>query len=393
GKHTDGIVEVQSSGRPSLLRSCERLKVILPFTADRRCLECHNVNEGAVLGAAYMEMPLHRTTRALASNAEQTIWIFATFTFVAVGIGVFLFRAFVTRPVNRLIHATHIIGGGNLDHEIAPEFAGDEFGDVAHSFDIMQEQLKESQEKLLHEERLSAVGRMASTIVHDLRSPLNVALLAIDMVKENRADGQFQALRMIRSSILRMNRMAQELLDYARGDLRLQHSEVNIPDFVRSVTDEMTPILEQARVRCTVSCEYRETAWIDRDRLHRALVNIIGNAIDVLPDGGEIQFQAARENDHLAFLVSDTGPGIPPDVGERIFEPFVTAGKPKGTGLGLSITKEIVELHGGSISFHSVRGKGTTFTVKIPLHDRRSTTTNDHEVQKQTTPHPLERKR
>ncbi|MEX2090135.1 MAG: HAMP domain-containing sensor histidine kinase [Bacteroidota bacterium] len=393
GKHTEGIVEVLSSGRPLWLQSCERLKVILPFAADRRCLECHNVGVGTVLGAAYMEMPLGETVRALASNAERTIWIFGIFTLAALGIGALLFRAFVSRPMNRLMHATHIVGGGNLDHPVAAEFAGDEFGDLAHSFDAMQRRLKESQEKLLHEERLSAVGMMASTIVHDLRSPLTAVLLALDMVKKNDEGIQQPFLNTIHASVLRMNRMAQELLDFARGELSLQRHEIRIAEFVQAITDEMTPILEQSHIRFTVSGEYHGMAFIDKDRLHRALANIINNAFDVLPRGGEIRLTVTRKDDELILLVSDTGPGIPPEIKDHIFEPFVTAGKAKGTGLGLSITKEIIQRHGGSISWESMSGQGTTFTVKIPLHDHRSTIVQHENVHSQITTHTHEKEK
>jgi signal transduction histidine kinase len=374
GTHTEGLVHVLSSGRPFVLHSCERLKVILPFTADRRCQECHMVPEGTVLGAAYMEMPLERTVRAIASNAERTLWIFGIFTVIALGIGAVLFRAFVSRPIKRLVRATQIIGKGNLDHPIAEEFAPDEFGELAHSFDRMQQQLKESQEKLLHQERLSAVGRMASTIIHDLRSPLNVVLLALERVNQHDNAAEQKLLAIVQTSILRINRMAQELLDFSSGTLRLDRREVNVSDFLRTLTAEISPTLEQQRIRLTTTLGVDGTFIFDPDRLHRALLNIITNAIDVLPSGGEIALSVRHENGSLLFTISDNGPGIPKEIEDRIFDPFVTAGKAKGTGLGLSITKEIVELHGGSVSFKRRPTGGTTFIVAIPTAVRHEMT-------------------
>lgn len=367
GQHTEGIVEVLSSGRPLWFRSCERLKVILPFTADKRCLECHQTSEGAVLGAAYMEMPLEKTAQALASNAERTVWIFGIFTLVAIGIGSFLFRAFVSRPVHRLIRATRVIGEGNLDDEISSNFSQDEFGELATSFDRMQNRLKETQEKMLHQERLSAVGKMASTIVHDLRSPLGAILLGFDFVQKNGARAGRPLLDSIRSSILRMNRMAQELLDFSRGEIQLHPRETSIPEFVQSLKEEIVPSLQQTRVEFSVSVGYDGTAVIDGDRLHRALTNIVNNAADAMPKGGEIRLETARDDQNLLFVISDNGPGIPAEIKDRIFDPFFTAGKTKGTGLGLSITQEIIKLHGGSISFESSPENGTTFFAKVPL--------------------------
>ena len=367
GKHTEGLVHVLSSGHPLLLHSCERLKVILPFTADRRCFECHNVKEGNVLGAAYLEVPLDKTVEALASNAEQTAWIFGIFSIAALGLGTFLFRTFVSRPVKRLMGATHIIGAGNLDRPIQSDFSPDEFGELAHSFDIMQERLKESQEQLVREERLSSVGKMASTIVHDLRSPLSAVMLAVEIVEKNGAADNKPILNTIQSSILRINRMAQELLDYSRGELALKRENVSIPEFLNSITAELGPVLERRKIRFLISAKYEGEAVFDRGRLYRALENIVNNAVDVLPRGGGITLTVVREGDDILFTVSDNGPGIPLEIRNTIFDPFVTSGKAKGTGLGLAITKEIVELHGGSISMESQLDAGTTFVIRLPL--------------------------
>lgn len=391
GKHTEGLVHVFATGRPLLLRSCERLKVILPFTADRRCLECHRVNEGTVLGAAYMEMSLEKTVRALSLNTERTLWIFGIFTLAALAIGTVSFRAFVSQPIKRLVNATHIIGGGNLDHSIAAEFAADELGELAHSFDLMQRKLKESQEQLLHKERLSAIGKMASTIVHDLRSPLSAVLLALDRVKKNCSSAEQHILDIVRASILRINRMAQELLDFSRGDLRIERREVNIPKFIHSLSNELAPTFQQNQIRFSTRVSFEGAIVVDRDRLHRSLQNIIANAVDVLPHGGEIELRVLRDKEDVVFIIRDTGPGIPKEIQPKVFDPFVTAGKAKGTGLGLSITKEIVELHGGSISFESSPSNGTTFFVRIPLEDKSASLRNPSTSQEFSHQHTSER--
>ncbi|MEX1137739.1 MAG: HAMP domain-containing sensor histidine kinase [Bacteroidota bacterium] len=366
GKHTEGLVHVLSSGRPLFLNSCERLKVILPFAADRRCLECHRVEEGDVLGAAYMEIPLEDTVEALTTSAGQTVLIFGIFSVAALGMGSLLFRRFVSRPINHLISATHSIGEGMLGRVIQSDFSPDEFGELARSFDVMQERLKESQDQLVHKERLSSVGKMASTIVHDLRSPLSSVMLAVENVRKNGAAANEPILNIVHSSILRINRMAQELLDYSRGELELKREIVSVRDFLNSMNAELGPVLEGKRIRFVISGNFESATYFDRDRLYRALENIINNAADVLPRGGEIRLAVVHDGDSVVFTVSDNGPGIAQEVKDTIFDPFVTFGKAKGTGLGLAITKEIVELHGGSISVESQVGVGTTFTLRLP---------------------------
>lgn len=366
GKHTEGLVHVLSAGRPLFLNTCDRLKVILPITADRRCQECHAVSAGSVLGAAYMEMPLDRIVSSLRSSARQTIGIFGLFSLIALGLGMLLFRLFVARPVKKLIGATRLIGGGQLDRPIQPGFPSDEFGELASSFDVMRVRLKESQEQLVREERLSSVGRMASTIVHDLRSPLTAVMLAIESVGKNGSDENRGMLNAVHSSILRVNRMAQELLDYSRGKLELRKENVNVHDFVNAIKAEFDPIFQRREIRLVVREDFAGTASFDRDRLTRALENIINNALDVVVPGGEVRLTVGHEGGDLIFSVSDNGPGIPEEIQGRIFHAFATFGKAKGTGLGLTITKEIIELHGGSISVDSRRGEGAVFTIRLP---------------------------
>jgi signal transduction histidine kinase len=117
------------------------------------------------------------------------------------------------------------------------------------------------------------------------------------------------------------------------------------------------------------SCEnvFQGTAILDHDRLQRAIINILSNAEDATPSGGEIRVNASTNDGLLIFRIKDTGAGIPEDIRSKIFEPFATFGKRRGTGLGLAITRRIVEEHFGEIHFESELGKGTTFFIKIPL--------------------------
>lgn len=378
GKHEDEPVGSISANNPKFLNTCEELKAVVPFKAETKCQECHSVEVGSVIGAAHMVLPLSKTTAAIRASAVRSITIYVLSTALAVLLGVVVFRRFVASPLSTLVRATESIGGGKLDGSIAEGFGGDEFGILAQAFDEMQVRLKDAQRELLHKERLSTVGQMASTIIHDLRSPMTGVTLGVDRLQQSdRMSNEERAkvFKLVKSSIERINRMLQELLDFSRGQVRLDYAECDIAEFVERIVQLAELDMQVKGIRFSCDNSFSGKALVDVDRLQRAIMNILSNAEDATPAGGEIRITISSNDGLLMFRIQDTGPGIPEEVRERIFEPFATFGKPRGTGLGLAITQRIVEEHFGEISFESERGRGTIFTIKIPLKppfDKRS---------------------
>ena len=233
----------------------------------------------------------------------------------------------------------------------------------------MRKRLRQAQEQAIHSERLSMIGQMASSIIHDFRTPMSTINLAVESLEETKdlsPERTKQWYRMIREAIGRMVSMAQELLDFSRGDTRLEKVDFSLEEFVQLLIHNVKPNLEQAHVTLKLNTQVTGTASFDPDKMYRALVNIINNAQDAMPKGGTLTFGLSRANGEILFSVTDTGVGIPPEIKEKMFEAFVTSGKKRGTGLGLAITKRIIDQHGGTIIVESERWKGTTFTVKIP---------------------------
>ncbi len=369
-EHFNTAVKVFSSGEPLWSSSSDHLDAVIPFRAEAKCQRCHAITIGRVLGAAQMKISLSKASVALRENAKRSTWIFVIFAVIAIVIDAVIFWWFVSKPVQKLVRATEVLGTGNLDYRVEPGNSKDELGKLAVAFNEMQQRLKQVQTELIHQERLSMVGQMASSIIHDFRSPMAVIYFAFQTLQKNGNTSQQQRdeiYGMIRSSIERMNRMTQELLDFSRGETSLELSDSNVGEFVNGITKSVRMHLENRGIQLQAEQGYQGNAVFDPDRLQRALINIINNAEDAMPIGGEIQFATLREDDMLVFRISDTGSGIPEEIRDRIFEPFVTAGKTKGTGLGLAITKKVVEQHGGEIAFQSERGRGTTFIIKIPL--------------------------
>ena len=120
-------------------------------------------------------------------------------------------------------------------------------------------------------------------------------------------------------------------------------------------------------VEYEIQLEYDGIIEMDGERFRRVIYNITGNAAEAMDSGGKLILKVLKEDNNVIFLFIDNGPGIPEEHQDKIFQPFYTVGKEKGTGLGMAIAKRIVEEHGGSISFDSVEGKGTTFKVVLPL--------------------------
>lgn len=226
-------------------------------------------------------------------------------------------------------------------------------------------------QEVIQAERLTMVGRFARYIVHDFKNPLNVIGLSADLVKMEKATPELRkkASARIRQQVDRLSGMISELLEFTRG---AQHSiipePVNYQEFVRQIIEELRPEAQDRRITLVLRNEPTERlVLMDQKRLHHVFTNLVNNAADVMPDGGQIYFSFASSADEVVTQVEDTGPGIPAEILPRLFETFATFGKPNGTGLGLSICKRIIEDHKGWIRAHNEPGRGAVFSFALPF--------------------------
>jgi PAS domain S-box-containing protein len=227
------------------------------------------------------------------------------------------------------------------------------------------------------QEALRAREDLLAIVSHDLRNPLGVVLASSALLlksslppeKEERARRQVEAIQRAGN---RMNRLIRDLLDFASiqgGRLAITHRPHDAAALVTEVVEALDPLAVQKSVH--VSSEVREPALQvsgDHDRLIQAFSNVLGNAIKFTPEGGTIRMGAAREGDLVRFFVSDTGPGIPADELDHVFDRYFQARRKnrEGIGLGLSIAKGIVDAHGGRIWVESREGDGSTFFIALP---------------------------
>jgi signal transduction histidine kinase len=233
--------------------------------------------------------------------------------------------------------------------------------------------LQAAQEKLVEADRMATVGRLSLKIAHEVRNPiaaigLNAELLG-DIVRE-RLGGEMEEagnlVGAIREQVTALDALTEEYLAFARFP-RAQFEEDSVNDMVTAVSDFIRPLAARQEICVNVTTDPTLPPMeIDRTLLRQAVLNLIKNGVEALSKGGTLAVTTRRLDDTVEIAVSDTGPGIPAEVGRRLFEQFFTT-KPQGTGLGLSISRQIVEEHGGQIRWTSTPGAGATFTVSIPL--------------------------
>jgi signal transduction histidine kinase len=229
-------------------------------------------------------------------------------------------------------------------------------------------ELKETQDELVRAERLSTVGKMASSIIHDIKSPLTVIknyvkfLVRDDLPMETRQE----MAHIMMNAIDTFTGMTQEILDYAHGESTLILKPVNVRSFVKSVCSFLETHFAGRGIETKMTLAFDDTLVMDAEKMRRVFYNIASNAYDAMEQGGTFTITNSLKDGYVEFHLKDTGPGIPEPIRDTLFEPFVSYGKEHGTGLGLAIAQKIVEDHGGYIGVVSEAGRGADFIIRLP---------------------------
>jgi signal transduction histidine kinase len=397
--------------RPDAKMSEEVLKIITTQTAPKGGGEIA-LNDGTrLLGAycdikelgwvVYVQQPVES---AYATAAEMKAQIFRVFIWVIL-FTVLLSLAVaghITQPIRLLKEAADRLGRGQFEDLPEVMTTNDEIGDLAQTFLTMSDSLKEktgelihakqelekftrflekrvdartrelkaAQDELIKKERLAAIGQMASVVGHEIRNPLAVINNSIYFIKTKLGQGAEpdpkiqKHIKIIESEIQQANGIINEILTYSRTrDLKLERVLLNawleemlsVYPFPPHITLDKT--LDPAN----------PPVDIDVVEMQQAVRNLIGNGIEVMPAGGSVKIRTAMTAaDTVCLEVGDTGPGIPPDVLDKIFAPFFTT-KARGTGLGLAVVRKAIDRHRGKVDVESIVGKGTTFRLFLPV--------------------------
>jgi signal transduction histidine kinase len=241
------------------------------------------------------------------------------------------------------------------------------------------------QRELIASERMAALGHMASMLAHDFRGPMTVIRgYAECLMDAGVSDGEVRSrAELIMQMVDRLERMTAETLDFARGGGRLARRGVVFPDLLEEWATELASELPGLEIVRDLRIPPNTPGSLDADKLRRAITNIAANAHDAMSGAGRLHMTAYLAEDSrggsnnnsdddgqtLVLILRDEGPGVHPEVRERLFEPFVTRGKRGGTGLGLAISRRFIEDHGGSLELLPT-GPGASFRLSLPLHAR-----------------------
>jgi signal transduction histidine kinase len=218
-------------------------------------------------------------------------------------------------------------------------------------------------------DRLSAISKITGGVAHEVKNPLKAINMHVELVKMKLERGDHdveQHLEIIGNEIERLNRVVKTFLDFTRP-VELNLNEISLERLVQDVADLAAPQAAAAGIQIHIAQQTEDARLnVDVDLLKQAVLNIVVNAIEAMKDGGELRLASSVREDQAEIRISDTGPGIPEQVREKIFSLYFTT-KKGGSGIGLAMAYRIVQLHDGSVDFVNEPGGGTTFVLHLPI--------------------------
>jgi len=329
--------------------------------------------DGAVLGI----LLVGSSGRELAGLVSRIRWsglLFGALGLV-VGCGLsYVVAARVTRPVEQLADAARAVADGRWDVQVAAGEASGEVGALARAFTTMTGQLAEQRDRLVQAERVAAWRELARRLAHELKNPLFPLRITVDNLRRARSlptaefDEVFEeSMGTLHTGLTNLNTVVGRFSDFARMPLPVI-ADVSPNEIVqRSVKLFHAQLANSERPSIHVTTDLDSSAGViaaDGEQLGRALTNLLVNAIDAMPNGGELTIRTRRANGGVRFEVSDTGQGLTEEERQRLFTPYYTT-KQHGTGLGLAIVQSVVADHHGRIWVDSAPGRGTTFHIEL----------------------------
>jgi signal transduction histidine kinase len=285
----------------------------------------------------------------------KTLAITTIIAVVIAIIVVVLTSKFVSIPINRLIEVTKKIANREIV-EVESKSKNSDVNDMLISLGKMSKDLKDYESRILKQEKLSSIGELASRLAHDIRNPLTIIKVSLDIMKakDNLTEEELKKFQRVDEAMYRITHQIDNVLDFVKGR-PLKISKHSLQDILKSVILDLT---ESKKVQITnedmeINCDF--------ELMKVVLINLVVNAMQATGNEGKIKITSEKTDDKIIIQVEDNGPGIPQDKLVKIFEPLYTT-KQEGTGLGLASCKSIIEQHGGKIS---VNNNPTRFIIKL----------------------------
>jgi two-component system sensor histidine kinase BarA len=416
GKYDDGyerevMKEMARSQEPrnEARRSLPGERILLYYgaaRANRGCLACHNrlaevhhqpqLAENDLIGVVRIRMKTDAIVSAQNVNRAFLLSTALVTALVIMAGSWIIVRYVIVKPVKHLKSVADAISAGELNVRSEIQ-TGDEFEDLSHAFNrmlrnlvSMQDQLRKVNADLDRKVDELAQANMAlyesnrlksdflATMSHELRTPLNSILGFSDVLlsEGQLSDKQQRWVHNIKSSGERLLVLINDILDLAKieaGKMQVHVEEFAVAEVCDSLLAMFRPLAEKKNIELRSQLEPQlPLVRQDATKLQQILQNLLSNAIKFTPEGGRVLLKVQADTQYLYLIVSDTGVGIAPEEQELIFEKFRQAGNPltrehAGTGLGLSIVRELAKLLGGDVTLKSELGRGSTFTVRLPL--------------------------
>jgi len=305
---------------------------------------------------------------------------------------VFFISHTFTRPLGNLVAGVRALGKGDFHYALDAR-GGDEVAEVTGAFNRMRASLLKTQQELLEAERLATIGRMASSISHDLRHSLAAIVANAEFLCESRltSEQREELYHEVRIAVNQMTELIDSLLEFSRTRESLRLTFGSVKETVDRVVLAIRTHPHFHPVRISVRQEGSNTGWFDTKKLERALYNLLLNACEaVTGDDGRINIDLREVLGGVEIRVGDNGRGIPESIRGKLFEPFISYGKENGTGLGLTVVQKIIQDHGGDVVVEQTSEKGTVFRLTLPLVSSSNT---DSSAERKVELPPLARTR
>lgn len=297
-------------------------------------------------------------------NIVATMMVVIAFFII---VSVFFLSHSIIKPINQLVRATEQIGSGALQYKIDID-SKDEVGRLAESFNKMTKNLEGSQKRLIHSEKMASLGRLAAGVAHEINTPLtNISTSAQILTRKmDEGDPKLERLKVIEENVDLATNIVRGLLEFSRQP-KPKFEELN----VNVLLIRTLKMLKYQIIKVEVIKDLDPDLPMilgDSGQLQQVFINLMVNACQAMPEGGELTLSTKGGDDFVEIVVKDAGHGIAKEDMDKIFDPFFTTREyGEGTGLGLSISHGIIGRHNGRIEAKSKIGEGTTFTIKLPI--------------------------
>jgi signal transduction histidine kinase len=301
-------------------------------------------------------------------NLNRLLMLMGIIAALAGSVMVYLISHTFTRPLQNLVGGVRALARGDYNYPLKA-CGGDEVAELTHTFDRMRVSLQQTQRDLLDAERLATIGRMASSISHDLRHDLSAILANAEFLSDECRSGpeREELYQELRFAVHQMNDLIESLLEFSRTRESLRLGPGSLEDAILGAIQNVRMHPEFNSIPIDVIAQSSSEGQFDLKKMERVFQNLLLNACEALPaEQGKIEVQVKADDDYFEVEIADNGHGIPPALRDRIFEPFFSHGKENGTGFGLTVAQKIVQDHGGDLRLERSSSEGTKFVVRLP---------------------------